>query len=142
MKGEDLSVVKGERQRSGMAGSKGTEEVVAVVPVFNVEPTRPSKRAFPQSFASRGPVTIVHSFSSRSPSARVSLFRVSGLFSVTLVDDVENEVGPSTNLWILASTVRLGDVYVTKSKRRRRDHAGARQPLRAGIRRVPFATRR
>ena len=50
MKGEDLSVVKGERHRSGMAGSKETEEVVAV---FNVETTTEQTRLSPVFRVSR-----------------------------------------------------------------------------------------
>lgn len=50
VKGEDLSVVKGERHRSGMAGSKETEEVVAV---FNVETTTEQTRLSPVFRVSR-----------------------------------------------------------------------------------------
>lgn len=69
VKGDDLS--EQSRDREWQGERRRREEVVN-----GVQPNKPNKRAFPQSFASRGPVTIA------DPLSRCCSFTVSSSTSV------------------------------------------------------------
>lgn len=138
MKGDDLS--EQSRDREWQGERRRREEVVN-----GVRPNKPNKRAFPQSFASRGPVTIADPLCHGVVHGVVVHQCVSSLELWSPCLHAEDDTGspsPCASILVFGLPVRLSGCFWGGWKCDRRDHAGPRQPvLLAGIRRVPSVAR-